>query len=1172
MLAAGDVTIELWDVGTERLRQTLQGHKNAVWSVAWAPDGQTLASGGGDRIVRLWDVETGRLRQTLEGHQGIVRSVAWAPDGQTLASGGVDRIVRLWDVETGHLRQTLEGLQRLSFEGTSVWSIAWAPDGQTLASGADDRTIRLWDVETGRLRQTLEGHQGTVRSVAWAPDGQTLASGADDRTIRLWDVETGRLRQTLEGHHDTVWSVAWAPNGHILASADEGGQVLVWQCDTWEIMQDFGKPGSTYITRDLSFHATTSLLTTLGNKAYIRSWEVNTQELLRAAPIVASVRYTSAKIVLVGESNVGKSCLALRLAQDRFEAQETTHGMRLWLLAPEQLDVEEAAPPGEKRDIILWDMGGQDEYRLVHQLFFHDTTLALLLLDPTRGRTAFEEVEGWNLLLKKQLHGRKAVQLLVGTKLDEESAVIDRSGLDALVATCKCQGYYPTSAKTGRGILELRAALAAALDWATLAKTSRPVLFQRVRDAIEQRQQCGEVVVLYTELEAQIRQADPEQFNSISVQSVVEQLALQGVITDTRLASGARALILQISEVERYAGALIFAARNNPRGVPALEERLVMSASMSFPGIKEADRLHLFQERIVLECVVELLLDHGICLRHEGLLIFPTLFRATESGDGTLIPHTISLYYDFSGAIDNIYSSLVVRLALSERFGRIRLWEDRAEFEHLGKGVCGLRKVGHRSGLAHLDLFFSTDTGDEIRDLFTVFIEEHLRHEGVSITEVLEITCGCGYRFEEALLRERLTIGRADVLCPRCETRNRISEGAKKARTGSPKVEQALLALKTVIDRRKQQAIEATKRVFREASQCPPTVEPIRILHLSDLHMGPDDDPIAALQPLVRDLEDCHGGLGFDQLDYLVVSGDLTNRATAEEFEQARKLISGLIERFRLTAERCIIVPGNHDLSWDQQVYTWKPQRMVDLKILQEGSYYSQGSGFLIRDEQHYPTRFENFSKFYHALIQQQYPLQAEAQGLVFLFDDTRLQFLTLNSAWEIDEFFSERSSIHSGALTRGLAAADTQVRKAKEEGRLDKNATVLRLAVWHHPVTGNEKIVADAFLDLLRQAEIRLCLHGHVHEDRADVVRYLDPVRKVYIAGAGSLGAPAYARPESVPRLYNVLEITRDLRNIRVHTRCLRKIGGAWEGWAVWPGLSPTDRRTYYNVELQGL
>ncbi len=327
--------------------------------------------------------------------------------------------------------------------------------------------------------------------------------------------------------------------------------------------------------------------------------------------------------------------------------------------------------------------------------------------------------------------------------------------------------------------------------------------------------------------------------------------------------------------------------------------------------------------------------------------------------------------------------------------------------------------------------------------------------------------------------------------------------------------------------------------------------EPIRILHLSDLHVSADTDPYTLLQPLVADLEDDKQGFGLERLDYLVISGDLTNRASAEEFELAYQFISMLLERFKLNPLRTVIIPGNHDLSWDREVYEWKSKRKIDPSGLKAGNYVEQGEGYLIRDDGKYHLRFENFSKFYHSLIQQPYPLKAPDQCLSFLFDETGVQFISMNSSWEIDEYFKERAGINSGALARGLAKADEEIRRAKDDKRIAKDAEVLRIAVWHHPVTGNEKIFNDAFMEQLRAAKVKLCLHGHVHEERPDVVFYHRPPM-IHIAGAGSFGAVAAHRPESTPRLYNLIEIARDHSRIEVYTRSMRKDEGAWEGWAV--------------------
>ena len=86
----------------------------------------------------------------------------------------------------------------------------------------------------------------------------------------------------------------------------------------------------------------------------------------------------------------------------------------------------------------------------------------------------------------------------------------------------------------------------------------------------------------------------------------------------------------------------------------------------------------------------------------------------------------------------------------------------------------------------------------------------------------------------------------------------------------------------------------------------------------------------------------------------------------------------------------------------------------------------------------------------------------------------------------------------------------------------------LLRIGVWHHPVTGNEKIEKDAFMEQLQTANFRIVLHGHVHEERADLM-YYQHRKSINVVGAGSFGAVTKDRPESTPRMYNLLEVTRD-------------------------------------------
>ncbi|MCP4696092.1 MAG: GTP-binding protein, partial [Gammaproteobacteria bacterium] len=801
-------TLRIWDTSAGRLiikKELPDG--NILHSLAWSPDGKYLAGGGEDTNLYLWISPSLKDFHVFNGHKGYINSVAYSPDGRLLATGASDNTIRLWDTETGKSLRTLKG------HSVSVYSVAFSPDGKFLASTGFDHAVRLWDVSTGKSIQILLGHTDYVPCTSWSPDRYSLGSaGAGDKSVRLWDVITGRLVNVLEGHTGSVISLSFSADGRILATKSNDRTVRLWNTANWSQIAKLDEfADRKNIWSNLLFHPSQpAVLATLGGQENrsIRIWDLELNDLLGAAEIETRMQYISAKIVLVGESNVGKSCLAMRLAKDRYPKDHehgTTHGMRFWPMDVERLHVSAKPPPGQRREVVLWDLGGQDEYRLVHQLFLHDTTLVLVLIDPTRGRAAFDEARDWNKRLEKHLGKDKSVKLLVGAKQDKpNNELINRDAINELCRECGFADYIDTSARTNRNIKSLRKAIASALDWDRLAMTSRPGLFQRIYDDLEARRKRGEIVLLLKDLKNAIKKAHPQDYEEAAAKAVADQLATQGVIVQTCLTKGEEALVLQLPIIERYAGSLILAARNNPRKVPALEERLLGSREIPLPGIGKKDRLNRPQECVVLECIAELMIQHGICFRHEGLLIFPTLFQEIMNRDSDeKIQHSVSLSYDFMGPTDNIHAALVARLMISEEFGKGRLWRTRTEFDNPDEGICGIQRIKHEGGLAYMDLFFAEATVGDRRSLFTRFVEDHLRHQGGEVHEHKAIKCrGCQREIAADIVRANVAVGEKDVVCPWCRTQTLISEDVKEIREHDPESDTKFHTLQQKVEKR----------------------------------------------------------------------------------------------------------------------------------------------------------------------------------------------------------------------------------------------------------------------------------------------------------------------------------------------------------------------------------
>jgi WD40 repeat protein len=216
-------TLQLWKPGVGPPAVLTLAGDGPIRHLSWSPDGKTVASGsaGPFHVVRLWDAGTGQLR-TFKAPPGMVFPVAFAPDGQTLASGGRDGTVRLWQVKTGQLLHTLRG------HTNAVSLLAWSPDGKILASGSPDRTVRLWQTETGAFLHTVKGHARRILGITWSPDGKRLVTWSGGR-LHLTNAVTGKHLHFLLSRSFSPLNVAWSPDGRTVISSHRNGKTELWE-------------------------------------------------------------------------------------------------------------------------------------------------------------------------------------------------------------------------------------------------------------------------------------------------------------------------------------------------------------------------------------------------------------------------------------------------------------------------------------------------------------------------------------------------------------------------------------------------------------------------------------------------------------------------------------------------------------------------------------------------------------------------------------------------------------------------------------------------------------------------------------------------------------------------------------------------------------------------------
>ena len=490
-----------------------------------------------------------------------------------------------------------------------------------------------------------------------------------------------------------------------------------------------------------------------------------------------SAHYVNAKVVLVGDTGVGKSGLSLVLNNQPFEATDSTPGRRVWTFDSREVEVGDNVT--QTRETLLWDLAGQPGYRVIHQLHLNEVAVALVVFDARSETDPLAGVRHWEraLRLAQQRQGTSGVPMkkfLVSARNDRGGVSIGEDRLQAILKEFGFDGYFKTSAKEGWEIKELRAAIEQAIEWEELPEVSSSQLFADIKSFLLEVKKTGRLLAPAGQLYDEFVRQHPDTAAKVAnlrdqFDTCIGRLENRDLIR--RLTFGGYVL-LQPELLDAYASAMVNTAKEEPDGLGSLAEEIALAGKFFVP--KEQKVTDPGQEQLLLHATVEELVRHDLALRENAddgrYLVFPSQFN--RDYEDAPEPKGKAVAITFDGPVQSLYSTLAVRLGHSGLFttGRAEMWRNAAVFTAKAGGKCGLFLHEFAEGRGRLILFFPDEhSSAETRFHFEEFVLAHAKRRALDGTVELVrffVCPDCGDPVPDSYVKRLREKGKMEFNCP----------------------------------------------------------------------------------------------------------------------------------------------------------------------------------------------------------------------------------------------------------------------------------------------------------------------------------------------------------------------------------------------------------------------
>ncbi|RJQ23981.1 TIR domain-containing protein [Candidatus Parcubacteria bacterium] len=768
--------LRFWDLETAKCQYVVKGHKKQINRIVFSPNQCHALSCSLDPNICQWNVETGELLHTFKGHTGLILSVECSSDGRFAISSGTDSTLRVWDLKTGKCLRVHEG------HAEAIVGVTLSPNGRLAISASIDDTLKMWDLSTWKCRHVFKGHTSGVLNAAWSTDQRYFLSCSADATVRLWDTRDRRCIRVFEGHSGQVNDVQWiARNQYALSFSSDDLSIRLWNIRKGHC--EGVLEHSSEVRRGIGWNAKSSKAYSGETTGIVNEWNMrNIIGSMRMAKsftikkpnrVPDQIQYTNAKVLLVGDSGAGKTGLSNRLALSMYKETDSTVGA--WAT---QWNLQMKSKDNIEREIWLWDFGGQADQRLIHQLYMDQTHLAILVFDPQKN-DLFDTLDTWDRDLTRSAK-QEFQKMLVAGRIDAGGLrSASRSQIERFAKERGFACYIETSAKENLGCEDLKRTIIKLIDWNQIAQRTTPTLFRFLKEEIIRLKDEGRVLMRFNELrEALNLRLIDKQFSDEELKVVISLLAGPGVVWELGFGSW---ILLKPDLINSYAQAVIRSLREDEREIGCISEGKVLSGELSFP--EEKKRLPTDEERIVLLAMHQILVERGLCLREEDpegkaptILVFPSYVRRERP---ELIEYpSVIVSYQFNGFLDDIYTTLIVRLHHTDAFERDQLWREAADFKTMTGNRLGVKMTRRANGAGEVEVYFDPDIPVGEMMIFSKYIHEHLLKKARDVVRLRHYVCSkCRTPVanrDVAMRRVQEKGKRASIICVECERRVKL--------------------------------------------------------------------------------------------------------------------------------------------------------------------------------------------------------------------------------------------------------------------------------------------------------------------------------------------------------------------------------------------------------------